>query len=62
MASTGLKCAQCGQQVPDGRQRFCSDNCLETHKREQEPLSYGHRHNYRCIDCGHQLRVGRRRK
>ena len=28
MASKGLKCAHWGQQASDGRQRFCSDNCV----------------------------------
>jgi hypothetical protein len=57
-----LKCAQCGEQVPEGRERFCSNECLARYKREQERKSYGHRHEYRCVDCGHQLRLGRHRK
>jgi hypothetical protein len=57
-----LKCAQCGEPIPVGRERFCSNDCSARHKREHERQVYGHRHDYRCSECGHQLRLGRRRK
>ena len=57
-----LKCAECQGAVPDGRTRFCSDLCVAKHKRCQERSQYGHRHKYRCVDCGHELHLGRRRK
>jgi|GEM_PF-5473184 len=56
------KCAQCEGPIPDGRARFCSDACLAQHKREKERLTYGHRHEYRCLQCGHYLHLGRHRK
>jgi hypothetical protein len=55
------RCAQCQEPVPHGRTRFCSDQCLVRHKREQERLRYGHRHEYQCAKCGHQLLLGRRK-
>jgi hypothetical protein len=57
-----LKCAQCQGPLPEGRTRFCSDFCLASHKRIEERLHYGHRHKYRCVECGHELHLGRRRK
>jgi len=56
------KCAQCQEPVPEGRERFCSNRCLAQHKREQERLMYGHRHDFRCVECGHELHLGRHRK
>ncbi len=55
-------CAQCQEPVPKGRTRFCSNECLIRHKREGERMRYGHRHEYQCVKCGHQLRLGRHRK
>jgi hypothetical protein len=60
--SAESRCTQCRGPVPKGRTRYCSDECLAQHKREEERLRYGHRHEYRCAKCGHQLRVGRHRK
>ena len=55
-------CANCGADLPETRSRYCSDRCLLLWKREQARLKYGHRHKYQCSDCGHVLRLGRRRK
>src|SRR5262249_55761992 len=57
-----LKCAQCQGSIPEGRTRFCSDFCLATYKRMREREHYGHRHKYRCVECGHEFKVGRHRK
>ena len=57
-----MKCAMCGGSVPVGRTRFCSDFCIARHKRLSERRRYGHRHQYRCVECGHELHLGRRRK
>jgi hypothetical protein len=55
-------CANCGADLPETRIRYCSDRCLVLWKREQARLKYGHRHKYQCSECGHVLRLGRRRK
>ena len=60
--AANVKCVQCQGPVPDGRARFCSDACLAQYKREQERLTYGHCHEYRCVECGHQLHLGRPRR
>jgi hypothetical protein len=57
-----MKCAMCDASIPSGRTRFCSDFCLARFKRLTERSRYGHRHRYKCVDCGHELRPGRRRK
>ena len=61
-SSNEIGCAQCGGPLPVGRTRFCCSACLAQFKREQERVTYGHRHQYRCLECGHVLRLGRHRK
>ncbi len=56
------RCSHCRGLLPEGRTRFCSDFCLATFKRLQERILYGHRHKYRCVECGHELHLGRHRK
>jgi predicted RNA-binding Zn-ribbon protein involved in translation (DUF1610 family) len=60
--NTANKCANCGSDLPETRTRYCSRGCLVLWKRERARLAYGHRHKYQCSDCGHVLRLGRRRK
>jgi hypothetical protein len=56
-------CAHCRSfPLPEGRTRFCSKTCIAQWKRERERSRYGHRHTFECIECGHCLRLGRRRK
>lgn len=61
-SSSEIRCAQCTGPLPAGTTRFGSAACLAQFKREQERGTYGHRHQYRCVECGHVLRLGRHRK
>ena len=55
-------CANCGSSLPETRTRYCSDRCMAKFKREQQRTTYGHRHIFKCSECGHDLRLGRHRK
>jgi|HubBroStandDraft_6_1064221.scaffolds.fasta_scaffold03178_3 hypothetical protein len=56
------KCANCGSGLPEMRSRYCSERCMAQFKREQQRLTYGHRHIFKCSECGYELYPGRPRK
>ncbi len=62
-AIIALRCF-CGKPIPQGRKRYCSDECQATAylMRKREKRVGDHRHRYRCIDCEVKLSLGRPRK
>ena len=55
-------CTNCGGPLLNRRTKFCSDACSDEAKRITARKKYGHRHRFVCVECGSELRSGRRRK
>jgi len=55
-------CIVCGSTLSGRQTRFCSEDCLKSHKREQIQQKRPPRdHICRCGTCGREMRVGRPR-
>ncbi len=54
----------CGKPIPQGRKRYCSEECrnIGNLMRKREKRVGDHRHRYRCIDCEVKLSLGRPQK
>jgi len=55
-------CANCSSPLPAKRSKYCSDPCSDDAKRKNARKAYGHRHRFMCVECGCELRPGRRRR
>ena len=57
-------CEECGvEAVPDGREKYCSEECAARRKRRKtrEKRFGQHRHVWICAKCGQRTKLGRKR-